>query len=107
MKIIAQVLFILFMAHYSCYSQSKNVTGRLTDEENGKPMSGVSVTVKGTTTGTSTNAEGRFSITAPANGTLIFSFVGYGTKEVQINNRSIIDNTISAGNRSLDEVVVV
>jgi len=93
MKIILQVLLALFIGHYSCYAQSNYVTGQLTDGDNGKPVSGVSVAVKGTKTGTSTDAQGRFSISAPANGTLVFSSVGYGTTEVPVNNRSIINNT--------------
>lgn len=107
MKNIVQLFFVLFIGHYSCYAQITNIAGQLTDEETGKPVPGVSVSVKGSTTGTSTDAEGRFLIKAPGNGTLILSSIGYGTKEVKINKRSIINHTITANNTSLDEVVVV
>ena len=105
-KNIVMLIFI-FTASYSCYAQNRVITGQITDQGNGKPMTGVSVGVKDATTGTSTNAEGRFSISAPANGTLIFSSVGYGTKEVQVNNRSFISITLSEDNASLNEVVVI
>ncbi|MEJ7588578.1 MAG: SusC/RagA family TonB-linked outer membrane protein, partial [Ferruginibacter sp.] len=107
MKIIVQVLFALLIGHISCYAQSTTVTGQLSDEETGKPVPGVSVSLKGSNTGTSTDADGRFSISAPANGTLVFSSVGYGSQEVPVNNRSIINYTIKSDNTSLNEVVVV
>ncbi|MEJ7677915.1 MAG: hypothetical protein WKG06_08645 [Segetibacter sp.] len=51
MKNIVQLFFVLFIGHYSCYAQITNIAGQLTDEETGKPVPGVSVSVKGSTTG--------------------------------------------------------
>lgn len=107
MKIIVLIIFTFFIGDFVCYAQTKTITGQITDQQSGNPMSGVSVSVKGTTNGTSTNTNGMFSINAPAKGTLIISSVGYGTIEIPVNNRSIINSTISTDNTALNEVVVI
>ncbi|MBX3257098.1 MAG: TonB-dependent receptor [Chitinophagaceae bacterium] len=89
------------------YTQSRVVTGRVTDEEKGTPLPGVSISVKGDKTGTATGADGKFSISAPARGTLVFSSVGYTTKEEAINGRTEMDIVLTAENAALNEVVVV
>lgn len=89
------------------YTQSRVVTGRVTDEEKGAPLPGVSISVKGAKTGTTTDADGKFSINAPARGTLVFSFVGYSAREEAINGRTAMDIALTAGNAALNEVVVV
>ncbi len=101
------ICFVLFIGGYSVFAQSKMISGQITDQQTGAPMSGVSVTVKGNTNGTSTNINGNFSIDAPVNGTLVVSSVGYGTIELPVNNRSVINSTISTDNTSLNEVVVI
>lgn len=83
------------------------VRGRVTSEKN-EPLIGVNVIVKGTSTGTSTDAEGRFSLSAPdGGGTLIFSFIGYVSKEIEIGNQSEINIQLAADTKILNEVVVV
>lgn len=83
-----------------------SVSGRVVDES-GEPLAGVSVILKGTTTGTSTDATGGYSLTVPSeNGTLQFSFIGFLTKEEPINNRTVIDVTLQLDIKTLNEVVV-
>ncbi|GAB4093171.1 TonB-dependent receptor [Flaviaesturariibacter terrae] len=83
------------------------VTGRITDA-NGAGLAGVTVTVKGTSTATATNENGEFTIPVPANGRiLVFSSVGYGTREENINGRSSINTTLQTSGQNLNEVVVV
>ena len=83
------------------------VSGRVTDET-GAALAGVNVSVKGTTRGTNTNAEGRYNLLVPETGaTLIFSFVGYGTKEVPVGNQTTLNVTLTADAQSLGEVVVI
>ena len=83
------------------------VSGKVTDNE-GQAVPGVSVVLKGTTNGIITNAEGRYSLNAPdGTGTLVFSFIGYLTEEVAINNQSVINVTMIGDLKSLEEVVVV
>ena len=70
-------------------------------------MANVSVQVKGSPTGTQTNEEGRYTISAPANGTLTFSYVGFTQQEVKVNNRTSIDVTLVQLPMEMNEVVVV
>jgi len=70
-------------------------------------LAGVSVVVKGTANGTTTGADGKFSISAPANATLLFSHVNFGSKEVSVNGRSVISVELVALDGTLSDVVVV
>lgn len=83
------------------------VSGVVRDElKNALP--GVNVLVKGTTTGTTTDSEGKYVLLVPdGDATLIFSFIGYVTQEVSVNNRTLIDITLPPDVKSLEEVVVV
>ncbi len=83
------------------------VSGKVTGNA-GEPIPGANVVLKGSTTGTSTNAEGNYSLNIPAgSGTLIFSFIGYDTQEVPVNDRSVLDVVLKENNQALNEVVVV
>ena len=87
--------------------QGKKVTGKVTDQS-GAPIPGVTVMVKGTTTGVITDITGIFSInTIPENATLQFSFVGMKSQEMSIGNKSIIDVVLMEETIGLDEVVVI
>jgi TonB-linked SusC/RagA family outer membrane protein len=86
-------------------SKASVVTGKITNSK-GSSLGGVSVTVKGTNIGTSTNERGTYSIDAPGNGTLVFSYVGFITQEVAINNRSVVNVVLQEGSQALSEVVV-
>jgi TonB-dependent starch-binding outer membrane protein SusC len=84
--------------------------GGVVTDENGKPVSGVSVYVKGTTIGTTTDNEGRFSLNIPegrANTVLVFSSVNYREREVALLGQRTVNVSLTAANRSMDEVVVV
>lgn len=85
------------------------VSGRVTSDK-GEALPGVTVVVKGTTVGTSTDMEGNYSLSVPdenANGTLVFSFIGFLTHEVPINNRSVINASLRIDTKALEEVVVI
>ena len=89
--------------------QASALTGKVTDES-GVGMPGVNVVVQGTSNGTTTDSDGLYSLSIPADqnsGTLVFSFIGYANQEIPINNRSVINVTMLADIRSLTEVVVV
>ncbi len=86
-------------------AQTSEVRGKVTDDA-GVALQGVSVTLKGTKTGTSTGADGTFRIMAPAAGTLVITNVGLATTEVNIQGRSFIDVQLSKSSQALDEVVV-
>ena len=89
--------------------QERTVTGVVTGE-NGEILPGVSVVVKGTNRGTTTEANGSFRLNLPEGAgpiTLVFSFVGYVSKETVVGNQSVIDMQLSTDDKSLNEVVVV
>jgi TonB-linked SusC/RagA family outer membrane protein len=91
-------------------AQSPNALGisGTVKDESGNGIPGVNVLLKGTTTGTNTDAKGAYSITVPdGNGTLVYSFIGYLTQEVPISNRSTIDVSLQADVKALSEIVVV
>ncbi len=100
---------MLFLIQITAVVQARQraVRGVVTDQR-GEPMSGVSVLLKGTNTGTKTDEWGAYTLSAPANGTLVFSFVGHLSKEVTLGPQSDIhDLSLSEDLTSLDEVVVV
>ena len=98
-------LLILMMGFASALYGQNEISGRITDET-GSPLPGVSVLVKGTTTGTSTDNEGRYNLSAPADAVLTVSFIGFGTKEVPVENRTIIDISLEPEVTALQEIVV-
>ncbi|KAA0990977.1 SusC/RagA family TonB-linked outer membrane protein [Dyadobacter aurulentus] len=86
----------------------KTIKGKITDKENGEGLPGVNVVVKGTSTGTTTDGTGNFTLQVPDNGgTLVFSFVGYVGQEVEIGNRTTIDLAMESDSKALSEVVVI
>ncbi|HYC87146.1 MAG TPA: TonB-dependent receptor [Chryseosolibacter sp.] len=90
------------------YSQSTTVTGQVTAADDGSPLPGVTVLLKNSNTGTSTDNKGNFSLTVPdMNGTLVFSFIGYKTEEVALGNETSINMKMSPDVTSLGEVVIV
>lgn len=76
------------------------------NDENDMPLPGVTITVRGTSTGTVTDINGAYTIVAPENGTLVFSFIGFKTQTVAIGNRSTINLTMVEDIGALDEFVV-
>lgn len=83
------------------------VTGTVTDEK-GVALPGVTAVLKGTSIGTSTNLDGSFSLSVPdGSGTLVFSFIGYKTKEEPIKNRASVNISLEPDTKALEEVVVV
>jgi len=83
------------------------VTGRVTSADGGDALRGVSVAVKGSRTGTTTDVGGAFVITVPDNATLVFSYVGYETKEVPVAGQAVINVTLAQSVRVQEQVVVI
>ena len=95
------------VAVQSVYAQNIDVTGTVKDAANGEPVGFAYVQIKGTEKGTFTNEDGTFSIKVSKNGTLVFSFVGYKTKEVEVNGKSRLDVLLESDVVVLDETIVV
>lgn len=102
-------LFILATIPLSGWSQTNiNIKGLVTDAVAGEPLIGVSVAVKGVKVGTITDIDGRFSLSnVSADAILVVSYVGYATKEVQVNGQSVLTITMEENSKLLDEIVVV
>jgi TonB-dependent starch-binding outer membrane protein SusC len=101
------LMAITMLVSLSTFAQDKTVTGKVTDKSDGSGMPGVSISVKGSNKGTQTNVSGEYKISAPANATLIFSFVGYAKQEIAIGNRSELSVSLVSSDKALDEVVVI
>jgi len=87
-------------------AQTVQITGTVTSSEDNLPLPGVSVSVKGTTLGVTTNIDGKYSITANTNQTLVFSFVGMKGQEIQIAGKTTIDVVLESDILSMNEVIV-
>lgn len=83
------------------------VTGKVTSSEDHSGLPGVNVLIKGTTTGTTTNADGEYEIQIEEGGVLSFSFVGFMTREITVRNQNVIDVNLDSDQTELSEVVVV
>jgi iron complex outermembrane receptor protein len=103
-KNLLKLLIMFLIMSSSAFAQT--ISGRVTATPDGQPLPGVSILVKGTTAGTTTDANGKYSVSAGRNGTLVFSFIGYKSKEVAIENRSIVDISLDEDAGMLEEVVV-
>jgi TonB-dependent SusC/RagA subfamily outer membrane receptor len=84
----------------------KEITGTITSSDGGAPLEGVSVVVKGTKVGTSTNAAGKFAIDVQPGQTLVFSYIGFATIEIPVNNRTTVDVILQKIIKEADVVVV-
>ena len=101
------LMILLLCVSTSVFAQRVIITGTVTDET-GAPLPGATVQVKGTTEGTTTGVDGKYSLDVSSRAvTLVFSFIGYIAQEVPVQNRSVVDVILKAEITGLDEVVVV
>ncbi len=106
MPAVGKLLMLLVLPLcFSIKSYCQKVTGKVTDED-GKALSSISVMAKGSSTGTTTNASGLYSITASSTAVLEFSSVGYIKREVSVSGRSVVNVVLSAAAGSMNEVIV-
>ncbi len=108
LSVLAALMFFSTTSVLASPLQDRSVTvsGTVYDP-NGETLPGVSIVVEGTTTGTVTDAGGKYSIVAPAEGTLVFTSIGFAEQRVAVTGRTRIDVSMTEDVRSLDEVVVV
>jgi len=90
-------LFLVFLTLciQSLMAQDISISGTILSADDHSPLPGVTVQIKGTTLGTTTDIKGKYSIQAPANAVLVFSFVGMQTQEIPVNKRKTINVTLS------------
>ena len=100
-------LVLMFTLYHQVMAQTRTVSGRVTDQKSGEGLPGVTVLLKGTTTGVSTSADGAYALTVPQDGTtLVFSSVGMATQERPIGKQAQINVALLQDARELSEVVV-
>ncbi len=99
---------LLFFVCGSAFAQNKTITGTVTDSKDNQPLIGVSVAIKGTSTGTSTGVDGTYRLVVPENtATLVFSYLGYNNQDVSITGRTTVNVALEGSSTALNEVVVV
>ena len=97
---------LLLLCTLPSLAQDVAVSGRITSSDDGSPLPGVSVQVRGTTRGVTTDATGAYRISVPASAKLVFSFIGYSNQEISVGNRTSLNITLQSNAADLNEVVV-
>ena len=105
-KQLLMTFLVVFSFCVNVFAQDRRVTGKVTAAEDGSGLPGVSVQVKGSNKGATSDANGNYSIAVPDKGILKFTFVGLLSKEVTLTNQSVIDVALSSDARQLSEIVV-
>ena len=107
-KIIRTAFLCLFITCiHQAFAQTKTLTGTVTDEKNA-PVQGATVAVKGTSSGTSTDASGKFTLTIPASAaTLTITNIGYTSQDISINGKTSLTITLTATAQNLTDVVLI
>lgn len=103
-KTVLRLIILLLVISSPVLAQT--ISGKVTTTTDGQPLPGVSIVVKGSNSGTVTDAEGKYSIASARNKTLVFSYIGYKTKEVAIDNRTTVNVTLDEDATMLNEFVV-
>ncbi|WP_167398026.1 SusC/RagA family TonB-linked outer membrane protein [Pedobacter paludis] len=99
-------LFILLMGE-TTMAQVKTINGKITSSDDGLPLPGASVKVKGTTTGTSTDSNGNFSLQIPQNNaTIVVSLLGFAPKEISVGDKTTINVALASDSKQLEEVTI-
>jgi len=107
MKKFLLIISMICLGLSSVLAQTVQVSGTVTSADDGQPLPGVSVVVKGTVQGTVTNVNGKYSLVSPADGTLQFTFVGMETQEIAIAGKQVINVEMVEASHQIDEVIVV
>lgn len=101
------IVILLSLLHSSVFAQRQNVSGRVRDARNGSPVAGASVLVRATKAGTTTSADGSFTVQAAANDVLEISMIGFKTIVVGVNGRSSLTISLESASEELAEIVLV
>ncbi len=101
------LLAVMLAGVSAAWAQTRTITGKVTSSDDGSPVPGVNVQVKGTSTGTVTDATGSYSISVGNDAVLVFSFIGYVTQEVAVGSQTTIDVVLQSDVTALSEIVVV
>jgi len=101
------VLLISVLFAFQAYAQEVQITGTTKDAADGSSLPGVTVLLKGTTSGTISDIDGKYSIKAKTGQVLVFSFIGYTTQEITVGTQRLIDVSLKSSTTALEEVLVI
>lgn len=104
-KLLISFVFVCVLMFQS-FAQDRTVSGKVTSSEDGTELPGVSVSIKGTTRGTTTGSDGTYKISVPTNATLIFSFVGFSSQNASVGSQTVVNVKLTSNIEELSEVVV-
>src|SRR5690349_9847682 len=103
-----RLLYMLcLLASLTGFAQERVITGRVTSSDEGTGLPGVNIFQKGTQNGTITDGDGRFSINVGDGATVVFSFVGYTSQEIQVQGQTTLNISLEPDVTTLSELVVV
>lgn len=105
LKTLQKLLWILLFIGSQAYAQNQTITGKVTGKDDGLPISGATISVKGTRTRTQTGADGKFSMSVPSGSVLVISFIGYNTSQIPAS--SVSNVSLVPVNNDLTEVSIV
>jgi len=108
-QLLSKVLFsiVLVLIGVQVFAQDRMVTGKVSSSDDASGIPGASVSVKGTSKGTTTDADGNYKISVSSSSVLVFTSVGFNSQDVTVGNKTQVNVSLSTDNKSLSEVVVV
>jgi hypothetical protein len=104
-KTVLVSIFLCLLAIIPLQAQDRSISGKVTGDD-GTSLPGVNVSIKGTSRGTNTDANGSFKLTVSSNAVIVVSSVGYTAQEIRVGNRSVFNVTLVSSSSTLDEVVI-
>jgi len=105
MKKVYKLVVLLLLCQTYVFAQNISVTGKVTDSDN-LPLPAVSIKVSGSTQGTSTDANGNFTISVPSNASLVFTYIGFATQTIAVNGRTTLNVRLESDSKMLEGVIV-
>jgi len=105
-KMLLFISLLMIVAGINTFAQERQISGLVTSSEDGTPLPGVNIAIKGTSRGTTAGADGRYKINVGGQAALVFSFVGFQTQTINVADRSTINLALKTEISSLEEVVV-
>src|SRR5258708_19603304 len=106
MKKHLPILLSLLLFSGGLYAQDRLISGKVISTEDGKPIAGVNVVVKGTSAGTTTDKDGKYTISAKSGDIITFSFVGLTTREIPLSDQTIVDVSMAVYSQQLNKIFV-
>src|ERR1700761_3212423 len=105
-NLLFSILCLLCLCTTQIFAQNRTITGTVIDKASGQPIPGVSVKLVNSTVGAQTSIEGKYRLSVPADGTLVFSAIGYTRQSVAVAGKTTLDISLELASSELDEVVV-